>query len=69
MWIAPMATDLSSYLIARGWSRDDAPADLLDECGADTEESTCGRLGRWRKPGVSWPLCAQHARRAEGEGR
>jgi hypothetical protein len=63
---APSPT--TRYLLAHGWTRDDSPADLLDECGADTEESVCSRLGRWQKGG-GWRLCAAHAKRAEGDPR
>lgn len=56
----------ATYLTSRGWTRDDSDADLLDECGADTEESTCSRLGRWQKNG-GWRLCAAHAKSAEND--
>lgn len=59
---------LSAYLRARGWERDDAPADLVLECGASSDTvGYCEKRARWSLsgPGSRGPLCAEHARQAQ----
>jgi len=51
---------LTMLLLSQGWHRDNGPADLTQECGADTEISICHNSARWYK-GAYGPLCAQHA--------
>lgn len=58
---------LSAYLLARGWTRDDASADLVLECGASSDAvGYCEKRARWSRGGPSrGPLCAEHARQAQ----
>lgn len=49
------------YLASHGWIRDDAPAEVVGECGmAGDVSGWCMRSARWSKGG-SRGLCAQHA--------
>lgn len=52
---------LTARLIAAGWERSDAPADLVGECASSTG---CIKAGRWTHPVIAGAYCAQHA--AEG---
>ena len=63
----PATGTLTAYLIARGWTRSDTPAEAVDFCGASSDTvGYCEKPGRWSR---SFPhrsqLCAQHAEQAQ----
>lgn len=62
---------LARWLLARGWTRSDAPADQVPECGIPSElgeSGWCAHTARWQHPRHD-AMCAQHARIAERNRR
>ena len=57
---------VTSYLLSRGWERDDAPAEYMGECGASSDTvGYCEKKARWSRGGSGGHLCAQHAAQAQ----
>lgn len=58
---------LSAYLIAHGWERSDAPAEMVGECGQSSDTvGYCEKPARWsRSNPTKLPMCAQHAAQAQ----
>lgn len=58
---------LTAELLARGWERSDAPAEIVGECGCSSDTvGYCEKPGRWsRRSPHRGQLCAEHAAQAQ----